>query len=477
MSIKRTSPFEIIVWLISILILIIIASPFVLGFKIKDDYGNMLKTFSHIMQVDIRIKSYDRGFFSSSAVLEVLIPSTPVVLEFKEKIVHGPLYLGLLNQNKSPFVVAVANGEMLPVKDFEAVVDQAFSGKAPVMYQNVIDFSGNVDIVEYMPPVNAVIEQDTGIIKIKSSGMTVQSYYSAFEKKMSGEGSIASFYLFTDEARLDLKNLSFSYSGKTGQNDLLIGDSVISFDKLEINSQGDQFVLNKFNVSSMTTEAGVLINSQLRLNAREIYASNQRIGPVIFNIVIDGLNANAIKQIQSMQKEIEIKMQQGVPAEQINAMLAGKMIAIVPDLFKQTLIKIDPFSLESELGKLDAHLDFSVEGLDDTTPADPLFILTAINLDTDFNVDEALMRQLVEWQLVSNEAKILLTGSAQSQKAEANISMEQKVTENLKGLIDENWLAFSEGKYKSKITLQQGQMIMNGKTIDPMSQIMPQVAP
>jgi uncharacterized protein YdgA (DUF945 family) len=467
MSTKRTSPLEIIIWLISILIIVVVASPFVLGFKIKDDYNNMINRFSHMMQVDMRISNYDRGFFSSAAVLEVLIPGTGVVLEFKENIVHGPLYLGLINQNKSPFVVAVANGEMLPVKGFESIFDQAFAGKAPVMYQNVIDFSGNLDIIEYVPPVNAVIEFDTGAVKINSSGMTVKSYYSAFEDKISGEGVVSSFDLSADDTKVDLKNVNFSYSGRMGQNDLLMGDSVLSFDKLEVNSESDQFVLNKFNASSMTTEAGVLINSQTRLNAREIYASNQRIGPVTFNIVIDGLNANAIKQIQAMQEEIEIKAQQGVPEEQINAMLAGQMIAIVPDLFKQTSLKIDPLSLESELGKLDAHMDFSVEGLDDTTPADPLFMLSAINLETDFNVDEALMRQLIKWQLPSNDMKDTTTKQ----------SIEQRVTDNLKDLLNESWLTFIDGKYKSKISLQQGQMLMNGKAVDPMEQIMSQMAP
>ena len=477
MSTKRTSLLEIIIWLISILIIVVVASPIVLGFKIKSDYNNILKIFSDMMQVEIRVTSYDRGFFSSNAVLEMLIPGTSTVLEFKEKIVHGPLYLGLLNQKKSPFVIAVVNGEMLPVKSGDMAINQVFADKAAVVYQNVIDFSSNVDSVQYVPPVNAVIERDTGATKIKSSGITVRSYYSAFEDRISGEGSIDVFDFKTDEIKVNVKNFRFNYSGKMGQNDLLIADTVISLDKLEVNSQGNQFVLNKFNASSMTTEAGELINSQLRLNTREIYASNQRIGPVIFNIVIDGLNANAIKQIQLIQEEIDVKAQQGVPAEQINAMLAGQIIAIVPDLFRQTSIKIDPFSLESELGRLGSNLDFSVEGLDDTTPADPLFMLTAINLHTDFNVDEALMRQLVEWQLAANEAKISAAGNAQAQKVEANIPMAQKVTENLKGLIDESWLTFADGKYHSKISLQQGQMMMNGRAFDPMSQIISQMAP
>lgn len=477
MSTKRSSLVEIVIGLISVLIIIVVASPFALGFKINNDYINMIEKIADMMQVDMRVTQYDRGFFSSSAVLEVLIPGTTVVLKFKEKIIHGPLYLGLINQNKSPFVVAVINGEMLPVKGFETIVEQVFSDKAAIMYQSIVDFSGNVDIVEYVPPFNGVIKQDAGEIKIKSSGMTIRTHYSSFDEKISGEGKMASFGLITDDVNVVILNAGFSYSAKTGENDLLIGDSVISLEKLEVNSQGEQFVLNKFTASSIATEVGNLINSQMRFNAYEIYVSNQRIGPVTFNFIIDGLNADALKKIQSIQKELKVKAQQGIPEDQINAMLAGQMFSIVPDLFKQTVIKIAPFSLQSELGKMDAHLDFSVEGLDDTTPADPMFMLTAINLETDFNIDEALMRQLIEWQLSTAELQNTAVKNRRAQKIEANVSMAQKVTENLQGLIDESWLTYADGQYKSKISLQQGEMIINGKAVDPMAQIMSQMAP
>jgi hypothetical protein len=120
---------------------------------------------------------------------------------------------------------------------------------------------------------------------------------------------------------------------------------------------------------------------------------------------------------------------------------------------------------------------FSVEGLDQNMPANPLFMLSAINLDVNFNVDEALMKQIVQWYLVANEDKIQTVGDKQVQRAEASIPMEQKVGENLRGLVDENWLIFNEGVYSSHISMSQGQMLLNDRQVDPLSQLMPQMAP
>ena len=108
-------------------------------------------------------------------------------------------------------------------------------------------------------------------------------------------------------------------------------------------------------------------------------------------------------------------------------------------------------------------------------PADPMFLLTAINLEMDMSADEALLKQLVDWQLTANAEQLMAVGNDRSKKAEASVSMSQKVDENLKGLIDENWLIYTDVKYSSRITLQQGMMTINNKQVDPMAQIMSQM--
>ena len=113
MNVKRISAMEIFLWFFAFILFLLVASPFVLGFKIKNDYPAVLAELSDLVQADIQIASYERGFFSSNAVLDIGLNGVPFKFQLKENIIHGPIYLGLINQGKLPFVAAVATGELL----------------------------------------------------------------------------------------------------------------------------------------------------------------------------------------------------------------------------------------------------------------------------------------------------------------------------------------------------------------------------
>ena len=477
MSTKRTSLVEILLWLIIVVVSLLVVSPFALGFKIKNDYAVVVSNLSNMLQVNTKLVSYQRGFFSSDAIIEFTDPALPTAVRFKETIIHGPVYLGLINQNKSPFVAALVKGEMMPIQGYQEEQRQLFAGKNPLVYQSVIDYAGNISTDGYVPAMNATLEQETGAIKIQSSGMLIKSYYSMTTQALSGDTTWSSFSVTGDTSSFSVDNLAMSFSANMGRNGLLMGDSNLSLSKMDIQSNGDQFALHDLRIRSVNSEVGSLVNSHAQVNAREIYASNERFGPATLNMSVNGLDANSLKQLQQMQKQIQEKTEQGIPAEQINAMVAGQMIGIVPGLIRQMDMKIEPLKLESELGKLEANMNFSVEGLDQNTPADPMFMLTAINLAVDFSIDEPLMRQIIEWYLITNEARVAAMGNEATRNVESSISMEQKVSENLRGMLDEKWLSFNDGVYTSHITLQQGQMEINGRAMDPMQQIMSQMAP
>jgi uncharacterized protein YdgA (DUF945 family) len=435
----------------------------------------MISRFSEMMQADIRVASYDRGFFSSDVVLELKLANPSTVIQFSENIIHGPVYLGLLNQGKSPLVAAVIKGKLVPNAEYRAMLNKVFAGQSPLVYQEIVDYTGNVVVDVYVPAVDTVIEQDTGPLAIQSSGMVFKSVYSMAQQTMSGEGGMAEFVFNSEQSSVSVENLKMNFSGRMGINDLLMGDSNLSLARLDVQSANEQFAMHDLRVSSVTSEVGQLINSLVQVNVREIYASNERFGPATFNIAVNGLNAGGLKKLQAMQKDIEARLEQGVPPEQINAMVAGEMIALVPDLIKQADMKIDPFKLDSELGSLQSTLNFSVEGLDQNAPADPMFMMSALNLDLTLDVDAPLMRQLIIWYLDANADQVKLAGDATARKAEKNIPLEQKVNENLQGMIDENWLTINDGVYSSHISLHQGQMQLNGKLVDPLQQFMSQM--
>ncbi|MCW8957151.1 MAG: YdgA family protein [Gammaproteobacteria bacterium] len=474
MSSKRISLTEVLLWLIVILLLLVVASPVALGFKIKSDYGLMVDKLSELIQTDIQIINYNRGFFASTALLEIRSPSIPIPIQFKEEIIHGPIYLGLINQGKSPFMGALVKGEMLKPAGTEAIMLQLFGDQSPYVYQNIIDFVGNMNSESYIPAINTAFQDEAGQTKINFSGMVLNTRYQSSSQSFTGEGRLNTLSLNSDED-INLRGLSISYSGKMGQNGIMVGDSVVSLPKLEVKSAEDQFAINNFTLRSVTTEQGNLLNSESMINAREIFLSNERFGPVAFNLSVNGLNAPALKKAQKIQQDMQAKIQSGVPVEQANAMMMGEIMGLLPDLFKQAEIRIDPLSIESELGGLQAQLEFSMSGLDQNTPADPMFLLNAINIDFALDIDKRLMQQLVEWQLMAAEANVQATGNKASRRMESNVPMQRKVNENIRAMMSENWIVFEDEIYSSQISMHQGQMVMNNKQVDPVSQIMSQM--
>jgi len=472
MSTKRISGIEIILWLIAVTLVVVSLSPFALGFKIKSDYVALVNEFSELTGLDIKLVEYDQGFFSSSASLLIKIPDVPEQLQFKEKIIHGPIYFGLIGQGKSPLVVAVINGQLAVSASQKALVNKIFGSKNPLVYQSIINFSGEMNAQIYVPSVNARFEDEDGPVHIQSSGVIMSETYFINSGQFKGELKMPAFKMKSGLLSVNAESVSMSFSGAIGGNDILLGDSVLAMNLLDIDSGDEQYAVRDLVLSSTTSEVAGLINSNTRINARELLASNQKFGPLTLNASVNGLNADSLNKIQNIQNEVDEKLQQGVSPEETNAMLTGQIMGIMPDLIKQLEVIIEPLSINSELGKLEADLDFTLDGIGTDTPADPMFLLSAISLNLNVSVDEALLKQFISWELENNLQADTALGSNKNKQVESSIPMNQKVTENIQGMLDENWLVMNEGVYLTKITMQQGELLINDKPIDPMQQIM-----
>jgi|GEM_PF-1676538 len=472
MSTRKISITEIILWILAILLILLALTPFALGFQIKSDYSRLMSEISEDFDLDLQIQQYDQGMYSSSVVISLKIPDIDEPILFREEVIHGPFYFGLLNQGKSPLVAAVIKGRLDIAADRQAMVDKIFAGRNPLVYQSVVDFAGDIDSQFYIPAVDTNIDGETGPLKIQSAGVILNERYSSGSKQISGEALLPVIRLTSADFSMNAESMNLSFSAAKGSNDIFLGDSVVSVNLLDINSGHDQFALRDLTIRSLSSENGNLINSGLQLSVREILASNQKLGPMQFNISVNGLNAASMLRIQEIENEMQEKASQGIPEEQLNAMMMGQMMGLMPELIKQAEIKVNPLSVNSELGKLEADMEFKLDGIDENTPADPMFLMGAINLELNVSIDEPLLKQLVSWELQNRQIDEMHAGSEASREIEANIPIEQQVKENIQGMLDENWLVLNEGVYMSSISMHQGELIINDKSVDPMQQMM-----
>lgn len=467
MSTKKISFVEIMLWLFVVLLILLTVAPFALGFKVKSDYTNLVNQFAQDLQLDLKIAQYEQGVFSSDVIVVLQLPEVPEKIRFKEEIIHGPVYFGLLAQGKSPLAAAVVKGQLDISTTQKEMVRQIFAGKNPLVYQEVISFTGDVEAQAYVPAINTTFEDEMGPVTIQSSGLIINQSFSAENGELKGDADIPVFKVQSELFSVNTESVTFSFSGAMGNNQIIIGDSVASFNLFDIDSGDEQFAIRDFTVRSVTSENDTLINSGAQISAREILASNQKFGPIQLNLSLNGLNAQSLTKIQKLQKAAEHQLGEGIPPEQVNAMMTGEIMGLVPALIKEAEININPLSISSELGKLEADMDFMLEGIGEDTPADPMFLLSAIKMDLNMSIDEPLLRQLITWQLMGDEQ------SAGGTQKEMNVSLlNRKIDQNIKSIVDESWLVMNEGVYMSNISMQQGELMINGKSVDPMQQIM-----
>ncbi len=462
MSSRRISLVEIFIWIFVILLIALVLSPYAVGFKVKADYQRNVDQFSLLSQYDVQIDQYQQGFYTSDVTLRLSLPELDQPLVLQEVISHGPLNLGLFNQGKSPLVAAVVQGELDTAATNIPLLSRLFDQQAPLIYQHVLGFNGVLDSQFYIPSIRTVLNEDNGKHVLQSSGAMLTQRLQAHNLK--GELSLPQIRLLTPIANYSAQGLSLSFSATEGTNQILVGDGVAAIKSLLVDTDNQQFALRDLTLRTVTADNLQLIDTGTQLSVREVLASNQKFGPLMLNLSVNGLNAQSLKQLQGMQAEVTGMLEQGIPEEQVNAMMFGQVLGILPELIKQAVVTINPLSVNSELGRLEADMDFSLSGIDSNTPADPMFLLQAVNLDLNLSIEKPLIRQLISWNL---------QGSGIS---EGTAEMTRMVNENLALLQRENWLTLQNDLYSSNISMHKGKLQINGKVMDPVKTFMPSEA-
>jgi len=458
MSSRRINLVEIFIWIFVLLLVALVLSPYAVGFKVKADYQRIIDQFSMLSQYDVQIDRYQQGFYTSDVTLRVNLPELEQTLVLQEVISHGPLNLGLFNQGKSPLTVAVVQGELDTAATNIPLLSRLFNQQAPMVYQHVLSFDGVLESQFYIPPVRSVLDENNGRHLLQSSGALLTQRMQ--QQSLKGELSVPQLKLMTPSANYSAQGVLLSFSATEGANQILVGDGVVAIKSLLVDVDNQQFALRDFTLRSVTADNAQLIDTGTQLSVREVLASNQKFGPLMLNLSVNGLNAQSLLQLQQMQTQVKAMLEQGIPEEQVNAMIFGQLLGLLPELIKQTQVTINPLSVNSELGRLEADMDFSLSGIDANTPADPMYLLQAVDLDLNLSIEKPLIRQLISWNLQNSG----LSASA--------AELSRMVDENLLLLQRENWLVLDNEVYRSKIAMHKGQLQINGKSMDPVKTFM-----
>lgn len=446
MSKKTISFIEVSLWLLVLCMLLLVISPYAMGLLVKQSYPQMLQNVANSLQAKLNIVQYQQGYFKSSIRYQIIF-SAQKKLEFSEEIIHGPLYLGLINQSRSPFVAAVVQGKLLH-GDVSAAL-KPWLKDSELIYQYVMAYNGDANIQAYLPAYQREFKS--------SSALHVSAQYSSVKRNFSGVLKLPFFYMKTNDGQLNAKKAELSFMLLASKGLFLEGDGLLSFQRIEYQSKGKQWSLHNLIVQLKNDQQDDYLNLSAHINVSEAFASNERFGPLQLALILSSLDAVTVQHLWNE------------PQVLLKGNLDSAIKALLPVLFKGAKFELRSMQLASDLGELQAQFILSSDALASVTSADPLVLLNALNLSFNLNVDKALMQQILAWQLQSHAFNAGLSDQINAD------SLKQQVKENLQGLVKDNWLRFDQQVYRCQLELSQGQATLNQQPVDPLAHIMSQI--
>ncbi len=307
---------------IIIAVVIILPLPLLFGFFAERKCKQMAEIINTTTPLAVKIISYDRGWFSSSATTQISLNNLEIPnkelyqLTINANITHGPV---LIDWVKFYFVQAMVDAT-INLNDAQNKWLNREPNAEPLATMKVkFRLNGETTIVLNSPATTYQSEA----IKIDWRGLNTKATFSPLYNKVKSTLEFAGIDVKTPEREIHLGKTTSSYQGNKSSNEIWLGERdlqcaafsttndnnrTISFDKLNIHNLATGDEKNLIDISGM--------------------------------LDVDTLNINGGIYTQN-KIDLEIKkMDQGLPAALLQQLISGKIISSPTTAFFGIMVDI-----------------------------------------------------------------------------------------------------------------------------------------
>lgn len=362
---------EIILLMISVFLLLLMVAPYLMGFKVQQDYETILQTVSQQTGMQPEAVIYDRGWFSTDVRTILINPEKQPVAIFDQKIIHGPLYLGLLLKGYSPWVNMVIQGQVYSAEETSSALLKLFDKQHPVSVWASVDFSSNAQFTLDLPLLDTKLENAA----LRFSGFKLVMKYQNAENRLTGETSIEQgAYLNSNYA--EFNNVVISFDQRLQDKDLL-GDLVLSVGRLKFRIQSEQFDFYQLSTRLQNQYVQNSLAYSLNLNASRVHVLNEQLNGLAFTAQLNKVKAGLFDS-----------WRENYSAETFSSGYFNLL-----SHFSDASVLIDPLSFYSEQGQFNSRFEARFNQAD-------LFkeqnLLSKLEVKLDITIAELLFKNLYE---------------------------------------------------------------------------------
>ena len=430
---------------------LVAATPYVAGMLAEQKYQDgmvIFEDFALQQSGAFKVKSdvaYQRGWLSSTVVntITLEVPERdPVILELNSDISHGPLLLS----GPNTFGLAAIETNMPLSATQKADMARIWKGNEnPIQVQSHIDFDGKtlteVSIAGFT--LDNIDNDPAGRLNFEamSTTVTLLDQFTRADVDMAWKG----MQLDTVDAKVVVGKLSGHSQKHLSAEGLWLGDDDFKLSKLSFNVGGPLADPSGQVPSSSTikelgifahseVDSGNLVKGHATITVKDVVVENKSVASDFkLTLAIERLQATALQAItEKMSTHQERAIKSGNPAQAPDFALVQNEVAAI--LAAGPVLKITTLQATTEYGKVNADLEATIKVDDPAALQNPLFLIMAM-------------------------------------QAAGNISVPARLIENTPlsdfapGFIEQGYLKDEQGQLKTRMKFQQGQLTLNGKTL------------
>ncbi len=452
----------------------LIAAPFAMSFYLEQEYRQQIARWSQQAgQANLQVESFERGWFASTAVTAVDLPTPNAEnaadmtrVRFIHDIKHGPLAYDDALGVKPAFASVVTTLD-LPA-ELHAPARHFFADQAPLSSNAVIGLLGDAVIDIYSPPFNKASLD--GAFNVAWQGLSGRYEIETGGSALHFTGTLPALEVSDSAHQFSLQGLSAQGQYRQADNGLWLGDSVFNLLKIVFRDDSDparpqHVTLERVSLNGTQVLEGELLRLAGGAKLDSLTTNEVKMGPGQYQAELRNLHAETFTQLQ---REMETLQKQGGPPEQIQQQVGLLFVGVLPEILKRSpALEVQPLQLSTAQGEVDGRLLVTFDGSGEAiSPQNLPQLMQRLEIEADISVPAPLAREL----LVNNRYRELSGDESPQSLALSDVEMRDQARrwadQQFAKLQAQNILEKRAGHYRSSLRMRNGSIQLNGRPAD-----------
>ena len=435
----------------------ILILPMWFGMKAQAHYEASIDRFNGEFGPIARLETlgYDKGWFSSRVETLISYADVPFKLKFDHVVTHGPLNLPGLTGREPLLVMAVIDSELSP--------GDAPGGQSMILLsgESVIAMNGDVESLWHLEPQIAAM-----------LGAGAQPVWARFSvEAASGQAQMQAHLpevsIQSPQGDLKMSDLRWSMDVRPSSlGDFIVGGYTLSMKYLRVGDLMSMTVLEDTRLRVTAVERGNKINTEMALSIETLDSPAGVMGPARFTMQLNNLDAQGLQTYSEMQQAMFSDMKPGMDPEAMNA-LSMQMMGTVPMLLSEAEVRIPALYLATADGAMRGTVTINLPSLDESAMMMPMAVLPAITAQAELLINESMLRMAVEGATRKRLMNAGAGGEGVLGQEEIDQTAAEQTNAQLSVLTSQGYLQLVDGVYRTRLTMEGGNLMVNGKPLNP----------